>query len=292
MKTKVLGIVKGLARQLLPASLRRRIWDRFAERYFERSSLLAIVKYASTNKKSEAKQIAKLIMMLEKNGYRADFALIKAELGLEFKAFSNQDLIAFLYFSGKSAGFYVDIGAFDGVQISNTYALEKIGWDGVCIEPIPEIFSLLETNRNSHMYNVAISSEAKHEVNFSKVPRSLGLSGLEHQMPERIRKGLENQELKIENITVNTMTFDDVMKHHSEIKYVDFLSIDVEGGEIDVLDSIDFERYRFGLITIENNAGTAKLAKYMNRHGYVIFLDLGVDLMFIPSRINACLASE
>ncbi len=282
MKVEVVGVAKNIARRIMPTSLRRKIWDLFAGRYFERSSISAIVAHAKANKKVQSTEMQRLITILEENKYRPVYSLIKNELNFDFKGFSCQDLIAYIYFSGKPSGFFIDIGSFDGVEISNTYALENIGWDGICIEPIPEIFSLLEANRNCHKYNVAISSETKRGVKFSKVSGLLGLSGLAHQMPERIKKGLVNQGLKIEEIAVNTMTFGDAMKHHPEINHVDFLSIDVEGGELDVLNSIDFDRYRFELITIENNEGTATLKKYMSQYGYEIFLDLGVDLMFVP----------
>jgi len=69
----------------------------------------------------------------------------------------------------------------------------------------------------------------------------------------------------------------------SGVSQVDFLSIDVEGGEMEVLRTIDFERFQFKLITIENNVGTSALRDFMRQKGYTIYLDLGVDLMFVPA---------
>lgn len=283
LKARIAGVAKNVVRRIFPPSLRHKLWDLFARDYFERSSIKTIVARLNASTRVHTIGVQWLIEFLKKDGYRPNVESIKSELGIDFKGYSYQDLIAYLYFNGKSTGFFVDIGAFDGIEISNTYALEQLGWDGICVEPIPETFSLLQKNRKCHKYNAAISSSTSDDAEFLKVSELLGLSGLTQQMPERIKNGLEKQELDIERIKVKLMTFDKVMQNHSDISYIDFLSIDVEGGELDVLKTIDFKRYRFGLITIENNAGTAILRDYMNRHGYVIFLDLGVDLMFVPS---------
>jgi len=73
---------------------------------------------------------------------------------------------------------------------------------------------------------------------------------------------------------------------NSNIKHINFLSIDVEGAEIAVLESIDFNKYSFDLITIENNLSIKKLKNYMSSKGYKIFLDIGVDTLFIPQHIE------
>jgi hypothetical protein len=67
--------------------------------------------------------------------------------GVEFIGQELQDMYAYLYFKGKKDGFFIDIGAYDGITISNTYALEKIGWKGICVEPVPEIYDRLIKNR-------------------------------------------------------------------------------------------------------------------------------------------------
>ena len=282
MNANVVAVVKSIARRFVPASLRLKAWNLFGGRFFERSSIKAIVAWAKATARTPSADMQHLIAYLEDSDYRPDYERIKSELNLNFKAFSCQDLICYIYFDGKTAGFFVDIGAFDGIEISNTYALEQIGWNGICIEPIPEVYALLAKNRTCHKYNVAITSSTQGSASFLKVSELLGLSGLEQQMPSRIREGLEDKRLDVEKIVVNTMSFGQVMSNHPDVNYIDFLSIDVEGGELDVLNTIDFKRFRFGLITIENNSGTKILRHHMNQNGYDVFLDLGVDLMFVP----------
>jgi FkbM family methyltransferase len=281
-KTKAVSVVREIWRRLIPVSLRSRVWERLGRTYFGRSSIKAAITQSKTDRREQPLCVQRLITILENNSYQTVYELIKNELNLDFKGFSGQDLIAYIHFNGKTRGFFVDIGAFDGIEISNTYALEQLGWHGICVEPIPEIYSLLKMNRKCHKYNVAISSATSSHAKFTKVPQMLGLSGLEQEMPERITRGLEKQDLEVEQIMVNTMTFNDIMQNHPDVTHIDFLSIDIEGGELDVLSTIDFGRYHFGLITIENNAGNVVLQNFMSQHGYVIFLDLGIDLMFVP----------
>ena len=284
MNAKVAGLARNLWRRTIPRSLRRTAWELFAHRYFDRRSIKKVVAYARAAYKGQLwPDVRQLVEMLEKSGYRPHFGAIHESLGLEFKSYSSQDLIAYIYFNAKKTGFYIDIGAADGITISNTYALEKLGWDGICIEPLPGVFAELEKNRRCFKYNVALSTSRATGVDFLKVSDSLGLSGLEAQMPDRIREGLERDGRVIEHVLVDTVTFEDVMENHPEIKSIDFLSIDVEGAELIVLDTIDFARYRFELITIENNPGGAALREYMSARGYRLFLDLGVDQMFVPS---------
>lgn len=284
LKSSLVALLKYVARRTVPASLRRRVWDAVVGPYFDRASLKAIVALARAREEGMSGPVIEVVALLEANGFRPSFATLLAEMGIEFRGFSCQDLIAYIYFNAKPKGFFVDIGAFDGVQISNTCVLEQIGWDGICIEPLPEVFEALQQNRTCHLYNVAIAGQSQQDAKFYKVSDQLGLSGLEQQMPERIQQGLRKQGLAIESMPVQTMTFDEVMKNHPAIGVIDFLSLDVEGGEMQVLETIDFERFLFGLITIENNPGTTVLREYMAKRGYRILLDLGVDLMFVPAQ--------
>jgi hypothetical protein len=64
------------------------------------------------------------------------------------------------------------------------------------------------------------------------------------------------------------------------------MSIDVEGAEMSILKTIDFDKYHFGLITVENNeeikGNGRKMKSYMDKQGYKVFFEIGVDIMFIP----------
>ena len=190
-----------------------------------------------------------------------------------------QDMYAYLYFKGKQDGFFVDIGALDGLIISNTYALERIGWKGICVEPNIITYQKLIKNRKCDCVNAAIYNE-ENELEFIKT--NWGLSGFKKNMSKEMIKRAETEGV-IEVLSMKPITFTKLMEKY-DIEYIDFLSIDVEGSELEVLASIDFNKYKFGLITIEHN--NVQLQDFMFSRGYKLFLDLGVDLFFIPKNIE------
>jgi FkbM family methyltransferase len=205
---------------------------------------------------------------------------------VQFKSQISQDMIAYLYFKGRKEGFFMDIGAHNGVYLSNTYAFEQLGWKGVCIEPQPDIFLELQKNRKCDLYNAALSSISGENVSFLKVKGSEAwhdmLSGLEAEMPKAEKKNIISKNLQIERINVKTMTFNEVMSNYPDRDYIDFLSIDAEGVEMVILKTIDFHKYRFGLLTIENNEPeNNNLVDFMATNGYKVFMDIGQDILFV-----------
>jgi FkbM family methyltransferase len=171
------------------------------------------------------------------------------------------------------------------------YVFEKLGWQGVCVEPLPDVFELLKKNRQCDCYNVAIADVSSGSLEFIKAQGVEALSGLSRQMTEKHKKTIINEKGKIEKISVKTLSFDDLMSkcphtHHRAGGFVDFMSIDVEGAEMSILKTIDFDKYHFGLITVENNEeikGTGrKMKAFMDQQGYKVFFEIGVDIMFVP----------
>jgi FkbM family methyltransferase len=201
--------------------------------------------------------------------------------GVEFVGQELQDMYAYLYFKGKRDGFFIDIGAYDGITISNTYALERIGWTGICVEPVPEIYRALVKNRNCTCVNAAIYKDDAEQA-FIQTKR--GRSGITENMSTESLKAAEAEGI-LSNVRIKPISFDHLMRN-SDTDYVDFLSIDVEGSELGVLESIDFDKYKFGLIAIEANAGARPLREFMFARGYKAFLELAPDLVFIPQNIE------
>jgi len=202
------------------------------------------------------------------------------------------DLIVLLYFQKKRNGFYVDIGANEGISGSNTYILEQSGWHGVCVEPQPAIFKQLQKNRTCEVYNAAVSNTVKEAVDFTLIPKSNMRSGISETHAEQEKEWIKQARAKTKTIQVKTITFNEIMSNHSDISHIDFLSIDTEGHEMTILKSIDFEKYRFGLIAIENNEPETILEDYMETKGYKLFLKLNRadealgDFLFIPQSTN------
>ena len=146
----------------------------------------------------------------------------------------DQDLWILSKFDTDYKGFYIDIGANDGVTISNSLLLEEKGWLGVCIEPAPTEFEKLNNNRKSNNYNICIS-DFNGKCHFSE-------NGFFGKISDKN--------------TGNTdcLTLEYFLDNIDSPKVIDYLSIDVEGGEYDIIRNFPFDKYFVKYITIEHNA--------------------------------------
>ena len=209
--------------------------------------------------------------------------IIEINNDIKFKSQYDQDFLVYEYFNGKKNGFFIDIGAHNGEWINNTYIFEKLGWNGICIEADPDNFELLKNNRKCYTYNFAIDSENSDSIKFIK-SKVDALNVLEKHCSDEHAKRIksEAQINDLEYINIKSITFNDLMKnYHGEIKYIDFLSLDIEGGELDILKTIDFNTYSFGVLAIENNEDENILIDFMKTKGYKVLIDIGCDVLFI-----------
>ena len=202
---------------------------------------------------------------------------------ITFYSQEGQDLLAYTYFKGKKEGFFIDIGAYDGITISNTLLFEKLGWKGICVEADPDRFKSLKNNRKCDCYNLAIHSKTGEKLEFITSNCDV-LNVLKEQSSDKHieRMKIDGNQKELKTIEVNSITFDDLMsKNYPDIRHIDFLSIDIEGGELIVLETIDFNKYSFGLITVENNFEEGVLVNFMKERGYKVLIDIGLDILFI-----------
>lgn len=211
---------------------------------------------------------------------------IMLNTGIDFHGQCGQDMLAYLYFGTKKDGFYIDIGANDGKTFNNTFIFENLGWQGICVEPLPDVYRTLKQNRKCDCYNVAIAEESGESIEFINAIGVEMLSGLNSQMTDIHKERIINEKGKIEKIYIKTLSFNDLLNNYPERRNIDFLSIDVEGAEMSILKTIDFNKFNFGLITVENDRkdgdGGKMLIQFMEEHGYKVYLDLEPDIMFIP----------
>lgn len=176
----------------------------------------------------------------------------------------------------------MDIGASDGIGHNNTYAFEQLGWRGFCVEARKDFFSRLQTNRRCDKYNFALSSEKNDAVLFitSFTEERQGWSGIVSTMPDSFLAEIEKYG-NTERTMIPATTFNDIMKNYPDVTHIDYLSIDCECHELNVLKGIDFAKYTFGLITIEKH-NPEKLKELLGNNGYFCFMEIESDLMFIP----------
>jgi FkbM family methyltransferase len=187
----------------------------------------------------------------------------------------------------KKEGFFVDIGANDGLNGSNSRYLERVlSWQGVCIEPIPDIFEILQKNRQCECHNCAITEEnGIFEFMYVKGQRKPNiyidmLSGLVEKYDEKhlTRIDQEVQKFKGEKILLKVpgYKFNDLIKETE----IDYVSIDTEGGELEILQSIDYHKYDIQFFSVENNYQDPDTIQYMIEMGYKHVTDVGQDHIF------------
>ena len=127
--------------------------------------------------------------------------------------------------------------------------------------------------------NAAIANINSEDNKFIKTVG--GRSGFVRNMSTEIYRAAEKEGI-ISEINVKSVTFESVI----DIENIDFMSLDVEGIEMEILETINFNKFKFGLITIETNYREHELRSFMKLKGYKVLLNLGVDLMFIPEHID------
>lgn len=196
-------------------------------------------------------------------------------------------------FRKKRNGFFLDIGAHNGKTYSNTWFFEKSrGWNGICVEPIPEVYAELEKNRDCIKVNGCIAKEPGIQK-FLRVKGELVdtemLSGLldnyDPRHLERIDREIEEYGGGKEEIEVRCYNVNTLLKENN-ISIVDYVSIDTEGNELDILESIDFQAVKFLSFTIENNYADARVRAFMESKGYNFLKTIEQDELFLHPEVK------
>lgn len=181
----------------------------------------------------------------------------------------GQDLWVLEKFEYKKNGFFVEFGATNGVQLSNTYLLEKqFGWQGICAEPNPDFFKELVINRQCITSQDCIGPNSGEVVDFVFADAYGGMiKYASHDMHDDKRNAYRD----IGKVaSVKTISLDDFLKKYNAPKKIDYLSIDTEGSEYDILEAFSFDRWAVALITVEHNfsASRSKIRNLLESQGY------------------------
>lgn len=165
----------------------------------------------------------------------------------------------------KHHGYFVDFGATNGVDASNTYLLERsYHWDGIVCEPGQSYYSELAKNRSCSIDNRIVWDQSNVEIEFLELDESY-LSGAKIDSIHR--------DSKTKSYLVPTVTLSDLLDEHKAPKQVDLISIDVEGSEYRILSKF-FEdgKYASKLLIVEHNwrSDSWKLRQLLEDNGYEI----------------------
>lgn len=178
-----------------------------------------------------------------------------------------QDLWVCFELAEKRDGFFVEFGSTNGLKNSNSWLLEKkFGWNGILAEPNPIWHSDLAANRSASIEHKCVSSRSAATVTFITTDESdpelssiADFSQGDHFSDVRSRG---------QQIQVETISLDDLLDTYGAPPVVDYLSIDTEGSELDILSTYSFNR-DFQLISVENNPKTeVAIQKLLEGNGY------------------------
>ena len=267
----------------------------------EGKSIKEIVDYADNlfrgneNKISEAHKIYKLVLEKIPNLQNGEKPYVVRgimrkriwdclkKLGQNSNYFSEagQDmLVKENFFKNQKSGFFLEIGAFDGIEGSNCYHFEKfMNWQGIAVEASPLQFEKLKQNRNCKLINIAIGSENKQVEFYEVVEGFTQMSGINNSnfknSFERIKK---NSKSKINKINIECKTFEKLIPND---QIIDLISIDIEGNELDVLKSINFDKYQIKVIILENNTpNELSYLKFFTEKNFYYFDRVGMDEIY------------
>ncbi len=200
-----------------------------------------------------------------------------------YSQYGQDELINKQFIKNKKNGFFVDIGAHDGFTYSNTYFFEKeLNWRGICFEPLSKPFQeLLKFRHNSICLNACVSS-MNGELEFIEAEGySEMLSGIVstyHPLHlARLKREITQYGGNYRIIKIPSMRFNDIMVTY-KINKINFLSIDTEGSELEILKSIDFNAITIDIIAVENNYQVKEIRLLLESKGYRFVVHQGDEI--------------
>jgi FkbM family methyltransferase len=178
------------------------------------------------------------------------------------------------FFNRSLSGYFVDIGANDPRDGSQTWPFEQLGWAGVLVEPQHDLAERLRQERRAKVYAVACSSPKN-----SGKSATLNLAGIHTSLdPDFFVAGM--RPVGTSNVLLRTL--DEILIDAKAPAPLDYVSIDVEGHELEVLEGFDLDRWRPRLIMIEDLAFNLVTHRYLTRRGYKWVRRTGINGWYVP----------
>jgi hypothetical protein len=189
------------------------------------------------------------------------------------------------FFQNATAGFFVEVGANEPTEPeSQTWHLEQMGWRGILIEPIPDLANKARMTRpNAKVWQVACTSSAEEGSVEFLIPIANQQLVTGHAS---LRANIdEHNYTNFEKITTEATTLTKILKSEN-VDRIDFLSIDVEGAELEVLLGLDLTKYRPKLILLEDKHLYMSKHRYLRKNGYKISQRLNRNCWYILNNIK------
>jgi FkbM family methyltransferase len=203
---------------------------------------------------------------------------------------TGEDLILDFFLKGKKTGFYLDVGAYHPVNLSNTYRFYKRGWSGINIEPNHNKFDLFRKQRTRDInLNVGIGPSETSATFFIFDADTLSTFS---------KEAMENYKKIGHNVTetneIELMPLKNIIEKYAQNKKIDFLSVDTEGYDLEVLKTNDWNLYRPSFIILETVEYSKRILGkklnatydlFMNNIGYNKIADTYINTIYIDKNI-------
>ena len=190
----------------------------------------------------------------------------------------GEDIVLGKLFAARRAGFYVDVGALHPRRFSNTYLFYRRGWSGINIDAMPGSMSLFRRKRPRDINIEAAVSDQPANLVYHVFDEPALNSFSAEMARQRLAEGSGRL---LGTKTLTTRTLDDLLAEHLPTgRKIDFLSVDVEGHDLQVLRSLDWRRYRPAAVVVElsrHSVGEVldhAIHAYLSSLGYVLYSKL------------------
>ena len=194
----------------------------------------------------------------------------------------GEDQMLWDFFHGQRIGVCVEVGGFDGETFSNTLSFEEQGWRAIIVEPMPHYARKIQARRPGATLFACAAGAAPGEARLviAHGAEVLSTTTAKPDHLDRIRK----LGSRMEEVTVPVRTMDTMLAEAGVAK-IDFVTIDVEGGELAVLAGFDLTRWQPRIVILENNDSKHcdMLQNVMLQRGYHYFTSTGCNEWYLPA---------
>jgi len=171
-----------------------------------------------------------------------------------------QDLFVLYYTKNKKGGFFIEIGGGNGFDLSNTYLLEKkFKWKGFICEPNTKLHKNISNLRSAKLIKEPITGHCKKNIKF-------------YENIDPYQSSISNVKNSMEILRINSLSLNYLLRNFNDNKEIDYISIDTEGNELEILKNFNFKKFKVKIFTIEhnfNNNKRKKICKIMIKNKYI-----------------------
>lgn len=164
------------------------------------------------------------------------------------------------------SGYFIEIGVYNGKTQNSTKVLENNGWDGLLVEPMPENIKKIKKNRKTKLIEGAVWKEDGTVTMIDiGIPGQTGIKDT-HRNHEKAQRSIEVKSYKFDSLPVPT--------------HIDYLQIDTEGSELEILSGIDTTKYTINYICIEDGLNNSTYHNFMTNMGYIKIYEKAQDKLY------------